>query len=52
MYPEKTEKRLKILEKIGNYLIEGQIRSLWIKGISNASIMRKRNTLSPNVELN
>jgi len=52
MYPEKTEKCLKTLKKIGNFLIEDQIRRLWIKGTSNALIVKKRVTLNQSVDLN
>ncbi len=52
MYLERIKKHFKIVEKIGNPLTEGQIESLWIKGISNASIMKERDTLNLSVELN
>jgi len=52
MYPERIENHLKILEEIENPLIEGQIGNLWIKGISNVSIVRKRNILDSSIKLN
>jgi len=52
MYLEKIEKCLKIMEEIGNPLIEGQIGSLWTKGISNASITEKRDIFNLSVDLN
>ncbi len=52
MYLERTENRLRIMEEIGNLLIKDQIGSLWIKGISNALIVEKRDTLNLSVEQN
>ncbi len=52
MYPERTENHLKIMEEIGNPLIEGQIGSLWIKEISNISIVEKKDILDQSVDLN
>jgi len=40
------------MEEIGNPLIEGQIGSLWIKKILNASIVKERDILNLSVELN
>ena len=52
MYLERTGKHLKIMEEIGNLLIEDQTGNLQIKGILNASIVGKRVTSNLNVERN
>ncbi len=40
------------MEEIGNLLIEDQIGNQLIKGILNVSIVKKRDILNLNVELN
>ncbi len=40
------------MEEIGNLLTEDQTENLSIKGISNALIVEKKDTLSQNIELN
>ncbi len=52
MYLERIENHLKIMKKIENLLTKDPTISLLIKGILNASIMRKGITLNLNVKLN
>ena len=52
MYLERIVNHLKIMEEIGNLLIEDQIGNQLIKGILNVSIVKKRDILNLNVELN
>jgi len=40
------------MEEIENPLTEGQIESLWIKGISNVLIVERKVTSNLNVKLN
>ena len=52
MYRERIRNNLKIMKKIGNLFIEGQIVSLLIKGTLNAITVKKRAILNLNVESN
>ena len=50
MYLERTGNYLKIMEEIGNLLIEGQTENLWINETLSVSIVKKRDILNLNAE--